>query len=101
MPLVVAVVAADEEEKSSEERDSVDSDMPEMISEITDVAEARMDEIEEETAETSAVAEGLETSQGISEGTTTPAVLQMLPAKAMAAAWSAAEHSAWRQLREV
>lgn len=100
MPLVSAAVAAEEAEDSVEARDSEDSDLLEMNSEITDVAEEIAEDTLDETAAESAVVEP-EASHGISEGTTMPAVLQMFPAKAMAAAWSEAEHSVCRQLGSV
>ena len=95
-PLVVAAVAAEEALLKVLARDSEDSDLLEMNSEITDVAEEMAEDTLDETTAESAVVE--EASQGISEGTTMPADLQMLLAKAMAAAWSEGEHSAWRQL---
>ena len=99
-PVVVAAVSADEAEDKVEARDSEDADVLEMTSEITDVAEEMAEDTEDEAAAESTVVEP-EASQGISDGTTMPAVLQMLPAKAMAAAWSAAEHSDFKQLGEI
>lgn len=101
-PVVVAAVAALEATEDAllkvDARDAEDSDLLEMSSEITDVADETAEEREDETSAASLVALPVVASHGISVGTTMPAVLQMLPAKAMAACWSAAEHSACKQL---
>lgn len=101
MAAVAALEAAEDALLKVLARDSEDSDLLEMNSEITDVAEEMAEETEDETLAASSVALPVVASQGISDGTVMPAVLQMLPAKTMAAAWSAAEHSAWRQLEDV